>query len=134
MHTSGTMIVPIMKLDDFITENKITKLDFLKMDIEGYEPSVIEGAKQTLKTFKPHLYIEIHPKLTCQVDTKSIKNMLIELKEFGYETEQVDCAMRLENLSITDLIEDNRVKDSTKEEKQTGRKATFEVFFKHKDR
>ena len=38
-----------LKLDDFIFQNKIRKLDLIKIDVEMHEPEVIEGFKFYLK-------------------------------------------------------------------------------------
>lgn len=46
--------VPLVKID----EEKITKLDFVKIDIEGMEKLALEGAKETIEKFKPILYVE----------------------------------------------------------------------------
>ena len=48
-------IISIIKLDDFVKENKIKRVDFIKMDVEGYEENVLLGAKETIKKWKPIL-------------------------------------------------------------------------------
>jgi FkbM family methyltransferase len=40
---------PMNTLDNFVKQEKIEKIDFLKIDIEGAEISVLHGAKQLLK-------------------------------------------------------------------------------------
>jgi FkbM family methyltransferase len=46
--------VEIIKIDDM----SFSKLNFIKMDIEGMERFAIEGAKNTINQFKPILYVE----------------------------------------------------------------------------
>jgi len=43
--------VPIKKLDTFLEENPLSKIDFLRTDVEGYELQVFEGAQKTIKKF-----------------------------------------------------------------------------------
>lgn len=43
----------MMTLDKFIQENDIKKVDFIKIDAEGYEKQIIEGAKEAIKRFSP---------------------------------------------------------------------------------
>jgi FkbM family methyltransferase len=43
----------ITTIDRFVAQNKIRKVDFIKMDTEGYEKQIIRGAAETIKKFKP---------------------------------------------------------------------------------
>ena len=45
--------VAIISLDEFMEENRIPRVDFIKIDTEGYERFVLEGARNTIKKFKP---------------------------------------------------------------------------------
>lgn len=47
----------IIKLDDYY--QNIENIDFIKIDVEGYEGFVIEGALKLIEKFKPHIYVEI---------------------------------------------------------------------------
>ena len=52
-------IIKIKTLDSFVNENKINKLDFIKCDTEGHELLVFEGAKKTMTSLRPLIYVEI---------------------------------------------------------------------------
>ncbi|MDQ3050534.1 MAG: FkbM family methyltransferase [Bacteroidota bacterium] len=52
-------VIQITKLDTFIRENNITKVDLLKIDVETHEPEVMEGFKEFLFRFRPAILIEI---------------------------------------------------------------------------
>ena len=41
--------IQIKTLDDFIKEQKISRIDFLKIDVEGHEYKVINGCIESLK-------------------------------------------------------------------------------------
>lgn len=65
--------VPLVTLDQF----HLTRCDLLKMDVEGMEAEVIEGAWATINTHKPVLCIEI---------IKSDRNAIIKkINEIGYK-------------------------------------------------
>ena len=41
--------IKVMTLDNYCIVNKINKIDILKIDTQGYESKVLDGAKQSLK-------------------------------------------------------------------------------------
>lgn len=49
----------LMRLDDYVKKNKIEKIDFIKIDVDGYEYEVLKGAKEILEKYKPILCLEI---------------------------------------------------------------------------
>jgi FkbM family methyltransferase len=58
----STMKVKTLTIDDFCQNEKIERLDFIKMDIEGAEINALHGAVVTLKRFKPKLAISLYHK------------------------------------------------------------------------
>ncbi|MGK7894542.1 MAG: FkbM family methyltransferase [Xenococcus sp. (in: cyanobacteria)] len=52
--------IKVKKLDDIIHDLNITKLNFIKIDVEGFEKEVIEGAKKTIDKFKPIIVLELN--------------------------------------------------------------------------
>jgi FkbM family methyltransferase len=50
-------IVPLTTIDKLVIELGLSRVDFIKMDIEGAESNALMGAKQTLQQFKPRLAI-----------------------------------------------------------------------------
>jgi FkbM family methyltransferase len=49
--------VTSVTIDAMVIQNKISKVDFIKMDIEGAEVPALEGAMETIKNHKPKLAI-----------------------------------------------------------------------------
>lgn len=49
---SRTVTVKAVTLDQVISEQKIKKIDFLKLEAEGWEPEILAGASDTLKIVK----------------------------------------------------------------------------------
>lgn len=56
MSTEG---VPTIKLDEFVKEENIASLNFIKIDTDGHEFDVLSGAKQTIRSFKPQIIFEL---------------------------------------------------------------------------
>ena len=48
--------VPVIKLDDYIFQEEV---GFIKIDVEGHEENVLQGALSMLKKFHPNILIEI---------------------------------------------------------------------------
>ncbi len=73
--TREGVTVPMMRLDDILAD--IPSIDVIKIDVEGYEKYVLEGAVETLKKTKA-LYIEYYEPNTQEFgyNRVEIKNML----------------------------------------------------------
>lgn len=52
--------IECISIDSFIAQIN-TNIDFIRMDIEGYEVEVLRGMRNTLSKMKPRILIEIHP-------------------------------------------------------------------------
>ena len=52
--------VRVVKLDTFVEEQGLDRLDLVKVDVEGAELKVLKGAWESLKRFSPLLYVEVH--------------------------------------------------------------------------
>ncbi len=86
-HSDGKIISVLTKtIDSFLTENNFEKIDFIRMDVEGYEYNIFNGMRDSLKKFKPILMIEIHKDImTIPVTTKflhEIENHFYEVQYF----------------------------------------------------
>jgi FkbM family methyltransferase len=73
--------VKVMSIDDFVITNKVSKVDFIKMDIEGSELSALKGAEKTLMRFRPKLAISLYHRLD---DFRDIPQFIKSL-DLGYE-------------------------------------------------
>ncbi len=62
---------------------QLERLDFIKMDVQGFEPKVIKGARQVISRFKPVIQIE------C-MEKKMLNEEIIPLMtELGYRITRV---------------------------------------------
>jgi|TARA_Y100000992_G_scaffold118685_1_gene77791 FkbM family methyltransferase len=74
-----TFEIKSKKLDNFTFSNRIS---FIKIDVEGHEMSVIKGAENTIKQYKPTLLVEIEEKHSKQKVLDSINY----INSLGYES------------------------------------------------
>ena len=57
---SGTgLTIEVVALDDVLMD--VPNIDFLKIDVEGFELDVLKGARNLLAKYKPILLVELHP-------------------------------------------------------------------------
>lgn len=68
-------------IDEFVTSNRISRVDFIKMDIEGSEPIALQGAIETIRKYKPKLAIAIYHSME---DFVNIPQWIMDL-DLGYE-------------------------------------------------
>lgn len=72
--------VKVMRLDDWAKIEEIHSLSFIKIDVEGNELKVIEGAKKTLARLRPKLMIEIEQRH----HETPVWNIIEEVLKLGY--------------------------------------------------
>lgn len=58
LSSGGGETVPTITLDDFTMERGLSRIDLIKIDVEGAERRVLEGARKTLAALKPRLVFE----------------------------------------------------------------------------
>ncbi|MEW5805350.1 MAG: FkbM family methyltransferase [Patescibacteria group bacterium] len=78
--------VKTISLDDYRQANKLTRLDFIKIDVERAEPFVLRGAKEVLTKFHPIVSIEVIRDRYEQSDQEA----MALLKELGYQLFSLD--------------------------------------------
>ncbi|HEX2533801.1 MAG TPA: FkbM family methyltransferase [Chitinophagaceae bacterium] len=54
-----TKEVATITLDDYIEQNGIQRIDLMKIDVEGFEPEVLQGFARYIRVFRPAILIEI---------------------------------------------------------------------------
>ncbi len=52
--------IEVDTIDNIVKEEKIEKVDFIKMDIEGYERYALKGAVETIKKHKPIIVVSAY--------------------------------------------------------------------------
>lgn len=54
----GSIDIRVSTIDTFVEQQNIQKIDFLKIDVEGFEMEVLKGARKTIQQFRPVLVFE----------------------------------------------------------------------------
>jgi FkbM family methyltransferase len=77
--------VRVETLDSFA----LARVDVVKLDVEGAEPQVIEGARGTLARSRPTILSELHPRQLQAVSGVSAGDYIALMKSLGYQTQIV---------------------------------------------
>jgi FkbM family methyltransferase len=76
--------VNLITIDEYVKQNNIEKVDFIKADIEGAERSMLLGAKYVLQTFAPILSICTYHQ---EDDKEVLEKMILDINS-NYVIEQ----------------------------------------------
>ena len=106
--TTRTVPVKIGTLDHWLAEKNIDSVDFLKLDVEGAELSVLKGASDFLARMRPVLLVEVAQVRTAPwgYDAAEIVRFMENL---GYEWFEILEGGRLAPLGQVDLNDMNLV-------------------------
>jgi hypothetical protein len=80
---AGSLPVPVQSLPDLVSRYGLTRLDFVKMDIEGAEIEAIEGAGSVLSTLKPKFAIASYHRRNGRPTAETLERLF---REVGYSS------------------------------------------------
>jgi FkbM family methyltransferase len=80
--------VECVTVDQLVEGAKSTRVDLVKIDVEGAEMSVLRGMTRTLTRFRPKLIIEINPERLDSFATKP-GDVIGFIEGFGYRTGEI---------------------------------------------
>lgn len=75
--------ISVTTIDGVVEKYSLKSLDFVKIDTEGFEPYVIEGMSESLKSYKPIIYFEIHG-LTPQQKHDDLVRVIKTLNRYDF--------------------------------------------------
>jgi FkbM family methyltransferase len=103
--STNAISVPVISLDEFVSENQITHIDYIKIDVEGFEIQVIQGAKKTLEKFKPILVFEYSLE-NIKAQDGDIGSLFDRLLEMKYNIQTKEGITNLETILKLDYQTD----------------------------
>ncbi len=80
-------MIRVTTIDNFAKQEKIKRIDMIKMDIEGHELEALKGAQRSIERFRPKILIEIYENKTEFNDRQmaNASEIFTFLAQFGYE-------------------------------------------------
>lgn len=84
----ATRSVECIDLDSFVAKEKISKVDFIKIDVEGWELFVLQGGREMIKRDRPIILMEFNGNnmAQCHVSPDQVTALLADL---GYQWELI---------------------------------------------
>lgn len=80
--------VPVIVLDDYVKENGIENLSFIKIDTENFEYPILLGARATLEHKRPIMTVETLPQLHELEASENFRRIQVLLHDHSYTTLQ----------------------------------------------
>lgn len=80
----GTTKVPTRSLDSLVAEHRLSRLDLVKLDVEGAEEYALTGAMISLRRYRPDLLVEV-----WNPDTPAMRRCEKLLRQLGYRFYQI---------------------------------------------
>lgn len=81
--------IPRVKIDDVVANTGVVPT-MITMDVEGSEWEVLQGAEETLRKFKPQIYLSLHPEFLINQYGKYSYEVRRWLIDMGYEETLLD--------------------------------------------
>ena len=97
-------------LDQWVNDFKVRSLDFIKIDVEGYEYSVLQGAMDTLRSFRPILMFELN-QLTLSLSNRTADEYLRLAKDLDYNVFGLEYGFKSKLLKINSINQVDLVSD-----------------------
>ncbi len=108
---SETQTVKVLRFDDWTVQEKINRIDFIKIDVEGNEFKTISGAKESILKFKPTLMVEIEQRH----HQEPILHFISEIENWGFEIFYLNrLTFQLEKLT-SNILQHNTHDEKNKE-------------------
>jgi FkbM family methyltransferase len=85
--------VPIKRLDDIFPDLSLDGLDFLKIDVEGFELEVLAGAQEVLKRYQPIVFLEMNHwclNIYRHLSIPEFRERLLQIFPYLYAIEGLD--------------------------------------------
>ncbi|MDR0569557.1 MAG: FkbM family methyltransferase [Spirochaetaceae bacterium] len=93
MHTGGGGIiantVKTIRLDTFVEQTGLSRIDLIKIDIEGNELPALKGGTRSVMKYRPVLFCEINPELNLKAGYTAKELYAYIVKELRYSARKL---------------------------------------------
>ena len=79
LRTANRELVNVKRLDEVVKEN----IDLIKIDVQGWEPEVIEGARNIIRKYHPIIFFENSPRMSREAKVDTVRMWQFLRQEYG---------------------------------------------------
>ena len=97
-----------ISLDTYLRQARVPRVDFIKLDVDGFECEVLEGARHCLDVFRPTILMELAPYVLRERGA-SLPQLVDILGRSGYRFARLDG----EGLSIDTAALEKKISDGS---------------------
>jgi len=94
--------VKVVAIDDWVKTSGLSKIDVIKLDIEGSELAALKGMKEVLQKQKPVLIVEVNPETLSMFNLKP-SDIYDHLKQLHFEGFLILENAKLEHLNHVEI-------------------------------
>lgn len=84
----GTLRLPVVRLDQYAPVLELPRIDLLKIDVDGLEFEILQGAEALLTRSKPTIYVETT--MWDEQQKKAAANIDAYLRSLGYKLYRIE--------------------------------------------
>lgn len=103
-YSGQTEMVKVTRLDQLAVDLKLEQIDVIKIDVEGYELAVLEGMKEVMEKFRPHILLELNPHTLSYFNLKPA-DVINYTAGFSYDAYSLAESGKLTQLSSENPVE-----------------------------
>ena len=105
----STMGAAVTTVDQLVKDHNIKNLNWVKLDVDGNELKILKGAKKTMDTFSPGIFMEIAPSCHKGNNYQQFYELINLLESTGYTMTRLkdNKALRLDPEVLIKTIPEN---------------------------
>lgn len=95
-----------IRMDSFVAEKRLDRVDFIKIDTDGHEWAVLSGARETIRKYRPVVLFELALYL---LEENNVSFQMIEtyFDELGYSLMSSETGQRISSTGVESMVPKN---------------------------
>ncbi|WP_084476645.1 FkbM family methyltransferase [Actinokineospora enzanensis] len=107
----GSVVVPMVRVDDYLTEQGVGPIDVVKIDVEGFDVAALRGMSKTLQADSPTLLVEYAPALmrNCGFEPSEMRDIVFDTYQHVFLIDEPRNSVRFTTQDELAKLDDKKV-------------------------